>query len=162
MYLWTVEYLDKYLIYAAGQTNRPFIKRFREHTKAHKEGFFTIFDMEEMEQGHRKEIWHGFFTRKHPAEKVQEFKDRYEEIQKAVATQLAGFRVFVAPMEPDVRLLKRTESAIMNILYNSPAPASEIPDRGMSLSGRWENEEPVFVRNVGNFNFQALPEEFEI
>jgi len=118
--------------------------------------------MEEMKQGKRKEIWHGFFTRKHPVEKVQEFKERYEEIQEAIAVQLATFRVFVAPMEPDTRLLKRTESAIMNILYNSPPPASEIPDRGMSLSGRWENEEPVLVRNVGNYNFHGLPEEFEI
>ena len=42
VYLWTVEYLDGFLIYAAGITRRPFVRRFREHTRATEPGS-TLF-----------------------------------------------------------------------------------------------------------------------
>lgn len=162
VYLWTVEFSGKYLTYTAGQTRRSFITRFKEHTQAHNKGFFTVFDKEEMKQGRRVEIWHGFFTRKRQPEKEQEFKRRREEIIKAVDEQLASFRIFVAPLESESRMLKRIEGGIMNILYQAPSPISDIPDRGMSLSRRWENEKPVLVRNNGGSMFHGLPEEFEI
>ncbi len=162
VYLWTVEHGDKYLIYAAGQTRRSFLTRLREHSKAHRHGFFTVFDMEAMKQGRRDEIWHGFFTRRRPPAREMDFTSRQEEIQRAVAKQLAEFRIFVAPLAPEPRLLQRIESGIMRCLYDAPPPFSTIPDQGMSLSGRWRNEEAISVRNIEADKFHALPAEIEV
>ena len=162
VYLWTVEYGGKYLIYAAGKTRRSFVKRLREHSTAHRSGFFTIFDMDAMKQGRRQEIWHGFFTKRRPAERQAEFRRRKGEILEAVARQLEAFRVFVAPLEPEPRLLSRMESSIMDCLYSAPEPFSVIPDHGMSLSRRWSSERVIVVRNIGAEVFHVLPEVMEI
>lgn len=162
VYLWTAEYKKGYLIYTAGYTERPFLTRFYEHTRAYSDGFFTVFDIEAMQSGLRKEIWHGFFTKKRPPEKEKEFLRRKDEIEEAVENQLSKFRVFVAPLARETRVLKRFEAAIMNCLYSAPAPFSTIPDKGMSLSLRWETERPILVRNMSATKMYALPEEMEI
>lgn len=162
VYLWTVMYKSGHLIYAAGFTTRPFLTRFREHTKAHRDGFFTVFDMEAMQGGLRKEVWHGFFTKERPPERNEEFLRRRNEIGEAVENQLSKFRVFVAPLDREKRILKRFEAAIMNSLYEAPIPFSTIPDRGMSLSLRWEAEKPILIRNMCASKLYALPDELGI
>lgn len=162
VYLWTVEYQEKHLIYAAGQTQRPFLKRLREHSTAHRNGFFTVFDMEAMRQGKREEVWHGFFTKKRSPDRKEDFFRRKTEIQEAIENQLATFRVFLGPLEPEPRLLARMEAGIMDSLYAAPPPFSTIPDQGMSLSRRWASESPVVVRNVGADSFHVMPEIMQI
>src|SRR5579862_9409245 len=117
VYLWTVEYLDGFLIYAAGVTRRPFVNRFREHTRAYRNGIYTLFDLHSLKQGVRKEIWHGFWTKKRPIEKQHEYDNRREELQRATDEQMMTFRVFVASVESVPRLSERIEAAIMNTLY---------------------------------------------
>jgi len=74
IYLWTVEYLmGGLLIYAAGITRRPMKERFREHTRAYLDGTYTLFDVDALRQGVRREVWHGFWTGKRSSEKQQEF-----------------------------------------------------------------------------------------
>lgn len=161
IYLWTVEYLDGYLIYAAGVTRRPFIKRFSEHKRAYLTGIYTVFDPSSLRQGVRKEIWHGFWFCKRTAEKQQEYERRSGEIRLAAAELLVDYRVFVAALGSGSLRLERIEAAIMNCLYNAGGPASAIPDRGMALTPRWPNEPPVVVRSVAPVLFYGLPAEFE-
>jgi hypothetical protein len=162
VYLWTVEYLNGFLIYAAGITRRPFVKRFREHTRAYRAGIYTLFDVASLQRGVRKELWHGFWMKKRAAEKQSEYDRRREELRAAAELQLSNYRVFVAPLGPEPRLLERIEASIMNALYSAPAPASDIPDRGMALAPRWSSEQPITVRNATGSLLHALPEEFEV
>lgn len=74
---------------------------------------------------------------------------------------LASYRVFVAPLDPAPRLLEHIEAAIMNTLYSADGPVSMIPDRGMALSPRWREEQPIIVRSVSPVHFHGLPAEFE-
>src|ERR1700693_5460867 len=60
VYLWTVEYLGGYLIYAAGITGRSFRKRLREHTPKFLAGEYTVLDISDMQGGRRSELWHGW------------------------------------------------------------------------------------------------------
>jgi hypothetical protein len=161
-YLWTVEHLDGFLIYAAGVTRRPFVKRFSEHTRAYRAGIYTLFDMTSLKRGVRREIWHGFWSRKRTAEKETEYDRRREELRIAADEQLANYRVFVAPLDPAPRLLERIEASIMHALYAGPAPVSDIPDRGMALAPRWQTEQPIMVRNVTGSLMHGLPKEFEV
>jgi hypothetical protein len=162
LYLWTVEYLDGFLIYAAGITRRPLVKRFREHTRAYRAGIYTLFDMASFKRGVREELWHGFWMGKRTAEKQGEYDRRREELRAAAELQLSNYRIFVASLWPEPRLLERIEASIMNALYCAPAPASDIPDRGMALAPRWPTEQSITVRNVTDCLLHGLPNEFEV
>lgn len=59
VYLQTVEYQNGYLIHAAGVTRRPLPIRLREHGQKYRNGEYNVFDLVAMQQGIRKEIWHG-------------------------------------------------------------------------------------------------------
>ncbi|MFI3155938.1 MAG: hypothetical protein QX199_07250 [Methylococcaceae bacterium] len=160
IYLWTVEYSDGYLIYAAGITRRPFAKRFQEHTRAYLNGIYTIFDVPSLKNGIRKEIWPGFWFKKKLAEEQVEYEKRSSEISIAANDLLSNYRIFVAPVNPVPRLLERIEAAIMNSLYLSTGPTSTIPDRGMALAPRWSEEQPIFVRSITSVTLHGLPKEF--
>lgn len=162
VYLWTVEYCGGYLIYAAGITRRPFVRRFQEHTRAYLNGIYTIFDIPSLRNGVRKEIWHGFWFKKRLVEDQIEYENRFNEIHTAANDLLSNYRVFVAPIDPIPRLLERIEAAIMNSLYASTGPISTIPDRGMALAPRWPEEQPILVRTMAPVLLHGLPEEFEV
>lgn len=59
VYLWTVDHLSGYLIYAAGLTRRRFRVRFNEHTVRYLAGQYTVLDILDMQLGRRSEVWHG-------------------------------------------------------------------------------------------------------
>lgn len=157
IYLWTFKYKNGYLVYCAGITKST-RKRFRQHTLEYKSGNYTVFNIDDAEQGRRTEIWHGWsYARTHR----EEFTERKEEILNAVEVQLTSFRVFVAKM-PDKRERTRFEAAIMNNIYCSTEPWAELADRGMALSKRWKGELPIMVENISNVKFYGMPKTLEI
>lgn len=157
IYLWTFQYKDGYLIYCAGITKST-KKRFRQHTLEYKSGNYTVFNVNDAEQGKRVEIWHGWsYARTHR----EEFTERKEEILNAVEEQLKSFRVFVAQIL-DKRERARFEAAIMNNIYCSTESWAELADRGMALSKRRRDEVPIIIRNISNVKFYGLSETLEI
>lgn len=159
VYLQTVEYLGGYLIYAAGLTRRPIPERFREHTRKYMSGDYTVLDIAAMQQGIRKEIWHGWGW---SPEKRADFENRKQDILDAAAMQLAGFRVFTADVGTGPRTLERLEASIMSSLYKQPPPFCDIPDRGMMLSPRWNSETPIIVANQCSSLLHGIPPYLEI
>jgi hypothetical protein len=159
VYLQTVEYQSGYLIYAAGLTRRSIPKRFREHTYKYMSGDYTVLDIDAMQQGFRKEIWHGWGW---STEKRAEFEKQKSIIHKAVHMQLVGFRIFVANVGTKPRILERIEASIMNTLYQQPSPFCDIPDRGMMLAPRWNTESPILVKNKCEVMLYGLPLFLEI
>ena len=145
VYLFTVDFDGGCMIYAAGYTGRPLQIRFHEHTRLYMSGIYNVLDIDAMRLGIRKVIWHGFWTKERLPDKEHEYVRRKAEIDNAVRHQLFGFRIFVANIGTQPRLMKRLEAAIMDILYEQPPPFSDILDRGMSLSRRWESESPITV-----------------
>ncbi len=158
-YLQTFEYQAGYLIYAAGQTSRPMRKRFLEHTKKYMNGEYNVLDIAPACQGVRTEVWHGWtYARSHR----DEFEARKASILDAVRAQLSGFRIFVAAMPPDRRMLSRHEAAIMRTLEKQPPPFCHIPDKGMQLAPRWDSEEPIVVKGTCGSILYGLPSLLEI
>jgi hypothetical protein len=158
VYLWTFEYQNGYLIYAAGITSRSMISRFREHTRKYISGDYTVLDIAAVGQGLRKEIWHGWGW---SPEKRSEFDIRRLEILDAAQKQLMGFRIFVTSVDQP-RIRERIEAAIMKWLYQQPAPLCDIPDKGMFLSPRRYKEQPFIVKNITDVYLYGLPHSFEI
>ncbi len=159
IYLQTVEYREGYLIHAAGLTRRSVPERFREHTGKYMSGDYNIFDIVAMQQGVRKEVWHGWGW---TPEKRAEFEKQKPMIHIAVGRQLAGFRIFVADVGTQPRILERLEAAIMGNLYKQPAPFCDIPDKGMMLAPRWASENPIIVKNRCMVILHGLPSTLEI
>jgi hypothetical protein len=157
VYLWTFQFKDGYLVYCAGITKST-KRRFQQHTLEYKNGNYTVFNVDEAEQGKRIEIWPGWsYARKHR----DEFNDRKEEILNAVERQLTSYKVFVAKV-PDKRIRARFESAIMYNIYYSNEPWVELADRGMHLSKRKKDEVPIQFKNLSNYKIYGLPDIIEI
>lgn len=162
VYLMAVEYQNGYLIYAAGITRRPIQKRIREHTREYMGGVYNVLDIAAMQAGVRKEVWHGFWMKERPPEKLVEFQERKPEIQDAVQKQLAGFRIFAANIGTEPRVLERLEAAIMGNLYKQPSPFCDIPDQGMYLAPRRKSEIPIVMQNKCSVILHGLPACLEI
>jgi len=163
IYLWTIEYIHGgYIIYAAGITRRTIHKRFQEHTHNIRNGIYTLFDLEAMKQGQRKEIWHGFWMGKRSPKKEKEFELRRLELEELANHHLDTIIVFTAEVSVEDRILERLEASVMENLYNLPKPLSEIPDRGMQLSPRWDSESPIDVKNASSEVLQVTPKMFLI
>ena len=159
VYLMTSEYKTGYIIYAAGITRRPIPTRFREHTMKYLSGDYTILDMSAMKHGVRKEIWHGWGW---TPEKHKEYERRESELVNAAIKQLAAFRIFVADVGKEPRILERLEAAIMNTLYKDASPFCDIPDKGMMLAPRWELENPITVFMRCAVKLYGIPQQLEI
>lgn len=158
-YLMTVEYLNGYLIYAAGITRRPVPIRFREHTIKYMSGDYTVLDIAAMKQGRREEIWHGWGW---SPEKRTEFEKRKTMILDAANRQLEGFRIFVSDIGNQPRILERLEASIMNWLYQQPSPFCDIPDKGTMLAPRWETEPVIVACNKCIHTLHRLPDRLDI
>lgn len=159
IYLQTFEYRGGYLIYAAGITRRPIPVRFREHTRKYMFGDYNVLDIAAAQKGIRKEIWHGWGWN---PEKRRQFEERKENIIEAVHNQLGAFRIFVANVPTSPRILQRLEASIMNILYCQPPPICDIPDKGMWLAPRWQDENPMLVVNNCKVPLHGVPQHFDI
>lgn len=159
IYLQTFEYQDGYLIYAAGITRRPIPVRFREHTRNYMNGEYNVLDPAEAERGVRKEIWHGWgYAKTHR----NQFEENKAEIKQAVHKQLSRFRIFVAEVGTERRLLERIEASIMNHLNEQPSPYCDIPDQGMMLAPRWNDEEPILIHSHSKVSIHGIPKILEI
>lgn len=163
IYLFTVEYDNGYLIYMAGWTLRPFKKRLKEHINTYRKGTYTIFDSKRLQNGERVELWHGLWMNKttNTPERRQMFVSRYQELEPAIESLLCAFRIFLAPLNTQRRVVARIEAAIMNILYSGLEPISIIPDKGMALAPRWTSERPFLVNNASTCCLHGLPSIFE-
>ena len=159
VYLQTFERDGGYAIYAAGITNRNVGERFKEHARKYLNGDYTVLDVEAAQHGERKEIWHGWGEAR---SKRAEFERRKAEITAAAREQLKAFRIFVADVGTESRISRRIESAVMDLLYAQPVPLSKLPDRGMSLSRRWADEESMLVQSSCKHRLHGIPEIFKI
>lgn len=159
LYLQTVEYQNGFLVYAAGLTRRTIPQRFREHTRKYMSGDYNVLDIVAMQQGTRREIWHGWGW---SPMKRERFEEQKTLVLDAVQKQLASFRIFVTDIGTEPRLLERLESAIMNNLYNQPAPLCDVPDKGMMLAPRRNSESLIIINNEFPALLYGLPLQFEM
>ena len=86
-----------------------------------------------------------------------EFEERKSEILEAVDNLLNGFRIFVTDLNKEPRIHERIEAAVMTSLYQQLPPISELPDRGMQLSGRKNSEPLIILNNVCQERLYGLP-----
>ncbi|MCH2118997.1 MAG: hypothetical protein MK161_14995 [Pirellulales bacterium] len=161
VYMQTVKNDTGYVVYGVGITKRPVSQRFGEHRRAILKGKYTLLDLDAMRQGIRQEIWHGLWAGHDSDERKAEFAKREEELKDVARQQMAACKIFVAEVS-DVRIQHRMEAALMATLYDAPEPYCGLPDRGMHLVPRHDNELPITITNESHPLFVNLPEKVEI
>lgn len=159
VYLQTFEYGNGYLIYAAGLTRRTISQRMREHTRKYRTGDYNVLLLTALQRGIRQEVWHGWGWTE---EKRAEFALRKVQIADATQQQLSAFRLFVADIGTQPRVLERLEAAVMNALYQQPSPLCDVPDKGMMLAPRRESEAIILVHNEYGVTLYGLPDQLKI
>ena len=161
VYLMTVEGTDGFVVYGCGITKRPVAQRLGEHRRAMLNGKYTLFHFEAMRRGVRSEVWHGMWAGYNSPDRQQEFLRRKEELRECAQNQMDAFRLFVVEIG-DVRLQHRAEAAIMRELYAAPKPYCDLPDRGMHLVPRREEEDPISIVLETTRDFVNLGDSFDL
>lgn len=162
IYLWTIPHEERYIVYAAGQTGRPFANRFREHTTAFLAGTYNLLDLKAATRGERALLWQGLWFRKASLARLPALLARGGVHFAEVEATLRAFRIFVIPLDGDGRLRERLEAAIMQALYLETNPFAAVPDRGMALRPRRRDEEPLCVTLQSPVELIGLPGRMEV
>lgn len=68
VYLWTVPFGNKYLVYYVGQTGASFAVRSVQHLQNYLNGFYRVYDPDKFVKGEKVLIWGGMWKpdRKEP------------------------------------------------------------------------------------------------
>lgn len=159
LYIQSAEYNEGYIIYCAGISRRPIPDRFREHSRSYLKGDYNILDIDLMKQGIRKVLWQGWGW---SDEKRNKFNSNKSSLQDAVNKQLSGFRIFTVDIGLEPRILERLEAKVMSCLYHSEYLYCELPDKGMKLLPRRDDEKRITVKNNCEKALFGLPLAFEI
>jgi hypothetical protein len=76
--------------------------------------------------------------------------------------KIAGGSGTIAELANEERTHERLEVSILNNLYRQISPISDIPDKGMQLSGRMDSETPTIVKNNCSVVIHGLSDLLEI
>ena len=157
IYLWTIEYEGKELIYYVGQTGRWFSTRMQEHFKEHASGGYHLYDLFKFRQGQRVSLWPGRYVASQRTT-IPEFLERYDEFAPIIK-ELAGiYRFWLAPVTLETRLRNRLEAAISLPLYDQPGVVGKFQEKGIRYVPRWESEAPMQVVILNRSQFHGLQE----
>ena len=74
---------------------------------------------------------------------------------------LKAMRLWIADCPQAARIQRRIESALMDLLYARQDAIGSFLQPGLVRQPRWENEEPVLVRQTPADLIQGIPAEFE-
>jgi hypothetical protein len=157
VYIFTFNYKDGYIVRLVGESN-SFKRRMNQHIREYKKGNYTILDVKSAQKGIRKEIWHGW---SHAKRNPDQFIENKDYIMDATEQELASYRLFVANI-PDKRKSQRIEFAIMHNIYADTQPWSDLVDRGMFLTGRFNSEVPINTKNQCQHKLYGLADFLEI
>lgn len=164
IYLFSVEYQNGYMIYNPGITTRPLKDRIREHIAAYRDGEYNILDTNYFPMGKREQTWHGiaWTPEKDRANQRAIFEIERQKRSGDIEALLLAFRIFLAPLDEEKRILERIETAIIKSLYSSEEPFRSFPDKNMHQVRRGPDEPPFMALSItGAAHFHALQDSFE-
>lgn len=160
VYIWTISVGDKELVHYIGITGRTFGERMEEHIKGYLSGTdkYAIFDPENLKKGRLVRVWDGLWR----GAEAEIFIKRYAILFPKILKLLKSFRIYVAPLEYDARLLERIEAALAGHLYAQEGSIGKILEPGIRYKKRKENENPVLVEVKYNNRIIGLPPKLEV
>jgi len=149
VYIWTIPYRGKYLVYYVGETGRTFVRRFTEHTRDYLYGYNRVYDPRLFSQGTKQLVWGGMW-KPGTRNRMGEFLKRYLELSPIIYDFMGLFRIFLGPLDIEKRFRQRVEAAIAENLYRQLGLIGEFQDGDIRYQPRKAIEEPIKVVMIGN------------
>lgn len=124
VYIWTVPFKNKELIHYVGMTTREFRQRMKEHLKEYLSGEYGINDPVEMKKGSRMRIWDGLYR----GANIEDFIKKHDQLFPKLVHMLNIYRIYVAQLDCETRLLERIEAAIAENLFNQDGAVGDFQE----------------------------------
>ena len=161
IYLWTIPFEGKYLVYYVGETGVTFADRFLDHTKSYLHGLYRIYDPTEFVKGKKKLVWEGMWKKEleNPTIRIVKFMERYSELSRAVYELLGLFHIFLIPLNSNRRIRQRIEAKIAEVLLKQPGVIGDFQDGDIRYIGRQPKEEPIKVSIKSDGQILGLPKD---
>ena len=112
IYIWTVLFGKNGLIHYIGMTKRQFKVRIMEHFKGYLSGEYGIHDPEELQKGKSVLIWKGLWR----GADIEDFIKQHNVLFPKLLSQIKLYKIYVAPLDCEIRLIERMEAAISDYL----------------------------------------------
>jgi len=144
VYLLTIPFDEKYLVYYVGETGVSFAQRLLQHVQSYLNGFYRVFDPEEFVRGRKILVWGGMWkTDRRDSKLMCEFLERHSELAPKILRFIEQFRVFLAPVEADKRIRERLEAEIARSLNVQEGIISSFQDKDVRYYPRRAKESPL-------------------
>jgi len=130
VYLLTIPFNGKYLVYYVGETGASFSKRMLQNVQSYLNGFYRVFEPTEFSQAKKSLIWGGMWkTDRKDLKLIGEFLKQQPTLSPKIVQFVEQFRIFLAPIDCDKRLRERIESAIAEKLSVKEGVVSDFQDK---------------------------------
>ncbi len=146
VYLFTIPFEGKYLVYYVGETGASFANRMLQHAQSYLNGFYRIFDPEEFVKGRKILLWGGMWKadRREP-KLISDFIDKQAELAPKIILFLKQFRIFLAPIGKDKRIIERVEAEIARSLNQQEGLIGAFQDKDVRYRPTSPDEQQFWV-----------------
>ena len=155
VYLFTIPFEGKYLVYYVGETGASFAARLLQHVQNYLNGFYRFFDPEEFVGGRKVLVWGGMWkTDRREPKLICDFVDRQAELAPKILLFLKQFRIFLAPIDENKRIIERIEAEIARSINQQEGLIGTFQDQDIRYRPTRPNEQQFRV--VMNFPQQIM------
>jgi hypothetical protein len=163
VYLFTIPFEGRYLVYYVGETGASFANRLLQHAQSYLNGFYRIFDPEEFVNGRKVLLWGGMWkTDRREPKLICDFIDRQAELSPKILKFIAQFRLFLAPIDEEERTIERIESGIARRISQQEGLIGAFQDKDVRYRPTRPNEQPFRVMMTFPQSIMGLTEELLI
>jgi hypothetical protein len=160
IYLFTIPYNGKFLVYYVGETGASFANRLLQHVQNYLNGFYRVFEPSEFSQGKKVLIWGGMWkaNRKDP-KLISDFLEQQTVLSPKIVKLIEQFRIFLAPIECNKRLRERVESAIAKSLNEKDGLMGDFQDKDVRYRPIRTSEATLKVTFTNPYPIMGLSDE---
>ena len=159
VYLLTIPFDGKFLVYYVGETGVSFSQLMLQHVQCYLNGFYRVFEPAEFSKGRKELVWGGMWKtdRKDP-QLISEFLDKQEALSPKIVQFVKQFRIFLAPIDSDKRFRERIEAAIAKSLSVQSGLVGEFQDKDIRYRPTRQNEAKFEVKMTAPETIMGLAE----
>jgi len=159
IYLWTVPQPSGHLVYYVGETGRTFAIRLRDHYEELVAARYHVYSAAKFARGEKVCLWPGRYdTIERKSDK--ECQANSMSLSGHIRGMALVIRFFLAPLSRDIRLRRRVEAAIAQLLYVAPGMVGAFQDRGIHYSPRKDGEQPIACNVISRVPLLGVPGRF--
>ena len=161
IYIWTVPVGAQYRVFYVGQTETGFAARHHDHFREYWGGAYSFYEPAAFSKGELVPLYAGYAYKTPRWQRAAPFYADFLRYMEPLVENLKAMRLWIADCPQAARIQRRIESALMDLLYARQDAIGSFLQPGLVRQPRWENEEPVLVRQTPADLIQGIPAEFE-